>query len=117
MKVCNKIRTSLPKILSATFMCCCLFFLTGVNFIVFPQVEKKNAVASNMAGKSDDDPSAPVEEKSSGNNSVNIQEEYIHEKHNLDELVDIDKLVHVQVPHTEELQVVHYELLSPPPEC
>lgn len=85
--------------------------------MVFPQFEKKEAVSSSMAGKSDDDPSAPVEEKSSGSNSLGIQEEYLHEKHTLDEMGDVDKLVHIQAPHNEELQIVHYELLSPPPEC
>ena len=103
------------KIGTSLLMCFCLMFLTGVNFIVFPQ----QAVASTAASTNskEKDPSAPVEEKASSNTSVSIQEEYLHELHSLDEFAATEKLLqHKQFP-VEKLQKVHFELISPPPEA
>ena len=99
-------------------MCFCLFFLTGVNFIVFPQQNISQKAALPKQDKGDDkDPSAPVEEKSSANNSLSVQEEYIHELHSLDEFSETKKLLHYKNTAVEKLQTVHFELLSPPPEA
>jgi len=97
-------------------MFCCLFFLTGVNFIVFPQHVKEKIASSNIPGKSKDDPSAPVEEKASSNNSPTVQEEYLHEKHSFQEIERTENLLHHLILDAEKLAVVHYELISPPPE-
>ena len=104
------------KVLSALIMFCCLFFLTGVNFVVFPQFEKTTSSSSNIPGKQDNDPSAPVEEKSSSTNNLTVQEEYLHEKHSFKEIESLEAIIQHQVLAVEKLQVVHFELISPPPE-
>ncbi|CAN5891482.1 hypothetical protein BH11BAC4_BH11BAC4_21690 [soil metagenome] len=105
----------LCKLFSTVLMFCCLFFLTAVNFIVFPRHEKEKAVSFNIQGKQDDDPSAPVEEKSTSNSIPTVQEEYLHEKHSFKEIERLENFHHHQPLAAEKLQFVHYELLSPPP--
>ena len=105
----------LSKVVSTILMACCLFFLTGANFIVFPRHQTAKTVSSNIPGKQDKDPSAPVEEKSTSNSSPTVQEEYLHEKHSFKEIVRAESLVHHLILDAEKLAVVHYELISPPP--
>lgn len=105
------------RISVALLMCFSLLFLTGVNFLVFPQHAVEKKIASTTTDKNDDkDPSAPVEEKSSSTNSISVQEEYLHEKHSADEFLLLETLSHNKILATEKLQVVHFELVSPPPE-
>lgn len=106
------------KVSSTLLMFFCLVFLTGVNFIIFPQQKDNIRISSNnMPGKSNDDPSAPVEEKSSSNTSLSIQEEYLHEKHNLKEFERLEEPQQYAIPGGEKLQIVHFELVSPPPKA
>jgi hypothetical protein len=96
----------------------CLFFLTGVNFIIFPQqhIEKKTLLSTS--GKpADKDPSSPIEEKSSENNSPTVQEEYLHEWHLFDESPGSEVILYPENSTVEKLQTVHFELISPPPEA
>ena len=67
MQLIKKIRPGhcLLKIFSISLMFCSLLFLTGVNFIAFSQYNKKEITASKLPGKTDSDPSAPIDEKSS----------------------------------------------------
>jgi hypothetical protein len=103
------------KCITAVLMCCCLVLLTGINFIVFPGQPANHQISS--AQKSEKDPSAPVEEKSSSNSSLSVQEEYLHDQHSLDLLSENEKLLHHKNLVVEKLQVVHFELISPPPDA
>ncbi len=120
MKSVQKISVAqrVVKVSSTLLMFFCLVFLTGVNFIIFPQEKDKAAICStNMPGKSNDDPSAPVEEKSSSNTSLSVQEEYLHEKHNLKEFERLEEPQQYAILGEEKLQIVHFELISPPPKA
>ena len=101
------------KMLSAFFMFLCLFILTGSNFINFPQKEIR---VNTLTGSKEKDPSAPVEEKSSSNNNGSIQEEYLHERIQENEFDGTAIVLKYQKLAVEKLQIVHFELLSPPPE-
>jgi len=106
------------KVIAALLMCFCLLFLTGVNFIVFPQQDSDTKVSLTKKNKPNQkDPSAPVEEKASSNNSLTVQEEYLHEGHLFDELPGAAILLHHKNTAVEKLQTVHFELISPPPEA
>ncbi|MEP7163066.1 MAG: hypothetical protein ABI741_00150 [Ferruginibacter sp.] len=106
------------KIVTAVLMCFCLLFLTGVNFIVFPQQETDTITSLVTPGKqTDKDPSAPVEEKSSSSNSLSVQEEYLHERHTLHEIIGTAVLLQHKNLIMEKLQTVHFELISPPPDA
>ena len=119
MQLIKKIRPvhCLLKNFSISLMFCSLLFLTGVNFIVFPQYNKKEIAASKLPGKTDSDPSAPIEEKSSSTSSVIMQKEYLHEKNDLKQFISLMHRNCYRIPDVEKLPVVHCELVSPPPKC
>lgn len=88
----------------------CLFFLTGINFVVY----SPSFSCSAVMGASDEESSTPVEEKSSSKTGVTVQEEYIHD-HHYESKLDIAYRSKHRIPSVEKLQIVHYELVSPPP--
>ena len=119
MKTIKKI-PSLPhstKIITAVLMCFCLLFLTGVNFIVFPQNSSAKISLNDTGKQGEKDPSAPVEEKSSSGNSLAVQEEYLHECHSIDDVTGSEISLQHKNLVAEKLQTVHFELISPPPDA
>ncbi len=103
------------KLVSALMMSCCLWFLTGINFITFPYYDQVPA-SSNVPARSQDDPSAPVEEKSSESNNGAFQEEFLHEKNMYKEIVSSEAIPHYSHLSTAKLPTIHFELISPPPD-
>ncbi len=100
------------RYLSAAIMVSALLLLTGANFLVYADKEQTEIVCQQ---DSQEAPS-PVEEKSkSTGGGINIQEEYLHEKHSFKELAWLDGLLRHRIMDAEKLQIVHYELVSPPP--
>jgi hypothetical protein len=91
----------------------CLVFLTGVNFVLYP-----SSPADTMECASSDETSAPLpveEERSGASTSAQIAEEFLHNSHDL-ELSWFGKMAMLKVHDAAQLQIVHYELWSPPPE-
>jgi hypothetical protein len=114
----KKITTKAGKVLSILLMSFCLVFLTGVNFFVYADNEKAIACTAVDERQQDENKAPnPTEEKSSSSNSPTVQEEYLHEKHSSRELARLDKLIHDRIMEAEKLQIVHYELLLPPPKA
>ncbi|MCE3282110.1 MAG: hypothetical protein K0Q66_847 [Chitinophagaceae bacterium] len=90
----------------------CLVFLTGVNFVLYPP-DCQDAMACVA-----DDTTVPFpveEERSETSTSTSIVEEYLHNSHDL-ELSWFEKMSMLKIHDAQQLQIVHFELWSPPPE-
>lgn len=101
---------NVKKYIAVILMGSCLAFLTGINFFIYPQSE------TELISYADND-SVPVpveEERSHASSSVTINEEYLHDSHSL-ELSWFEKITIQKIHDAEQLQIVHYELWSPPP--
>lgn len=120
MKKIKKIpaRLSPRKIISIGVMCFCLLFLTGVNFLVYPPTQTAlSASLQHNNNSSDEESPAPVEEKSSAKTGLTVQEEYIHDLHIIKDDSAITLSAEHKIPAEEKLQIVHFELVSPPPKA
>jgi len=94
-------------------MCSCLVFLTGINFIVYGN--PSNSISIALEAASDEtSPEKPGEGKSS-TGSVSIQEEYVHEISLIHNLASVDDPRQYRLLDDARLAIVHFELLSPPP--
>ena len=113
----KNVNISAAKILSVGVMCCCLLFLTCVNFIVYPSSHSFSSSLIHNSNSNDEEAPVPVEEKSSAKTGLTIQEEYIHELHTIKGLSDFVVLSKHKIPDGEKLQVVHFELDAPPPKA
>ena len=102
------------KIVSVLIMCACLSLLTGVNFFLYGQAATQHQMAGHH---NQDDRSAekPVEQKSS-NTNTSIQEEYVHEQHTFHGIAANYNLSNYCLLDAAKLAVVHFELISPPPD-
>lgn len=99
------------RILSVLIMIVGLLFLTGSNFLIYSHQQEELVCQQDSQ-----EAPTPVEEKSkSSTGSINIQEEYLHEKHSFKELTWLNDLLRHRIMDAEKLQIVHYELVSPPP--
>ena len=102
------------KLCSAILMCGCLLFLTGANFVVYAEFFFNEQAHASTAKKTIEAPT-PVEENTNSCKLPIVQEEYLHEKDHLKEFAWLTILLQHQITDAEKLQVVHYELESPPP--
>lgn len=95
-----------------------LLFLTNVNYLIFPDV-KEGVVMElvNEDGATDTSQTNPAgpDEKSPGT-SLSINEEYVHKQEELQDPHWTNHLFEYMVQCSEKLHVVHFEILSPPPE-
>jgi hypothetical protein len=101
------------KHIAVWVMTFCLVFLTGVNFVLYPP-----SLPDTMECASADDTAVPFpveEERSETATSAQIAEEFLHNSHDL-ELSWFEKMAMLKVHDAAQLQIVHYELWSPPPE-
>lgn len=95
-------------------MCLCLVFLTGINFFVYPPGEKE-IISCNANSEEKSSPVSPEEERSERSGTNSIIEEFLHHSHGL-ELSWFEKMSIQRIHDAAQLQIVHYELLVPPPE-
>lgn len=119
MKKSGKISIALRavKLFSVGLMFSCLLLLTGINFIIYSSSHQIawEKVTDNEKPCEDANP-GPVEEKSA-NSNLNIQEEYVHEYHLQSNFLALDILNHHRIIEAGKLCIVHFELISPPPEA
>lgn len=113
----KKIPTFFPalgRLLSVAVMVFGLLLLTGANFIVYSDYQHNQ---QHLCQQQDSQEApTPVEEKSkSSSGGISIQEEYLHERHSFKELSWLDDLLRHRIMDAEKLEIVHYELVSPPP--
>ncbi len=102
------------KLFSALLMSGCLLFLTGANFVVYATFFFSKH-SSTVAGENSREAPAPVEENTSTCKLPVVQEEYLHERDCLKEFALLTLLSQRHISDADKLQVVHYELESPPP--
>lgn len=116
IKVTNQ-SLSVKKVLSIIVMVLGLLLLTGANFIVYNEHFICSKTSIQDADKNETEAPSPVEEKSkSTNGGPTVQEEYLHDhKHSFREFAWLDILLRHRILDAEKLQIVHYELISPPP--
>lgn len=102
-------------IVSVVLMSLCLLLLTGANFFVHDGNNQTVKSISMNADSEDNEAPNPVEEHSKSNPGSTIQEEYLHEKHSFKDFAWLTMMLHHRILEAEKLQIVHYELVSPPP--
>lgn len=122
MAATNKISNqglSAKKLFSVFIMAFGLLLLTGANFIVYADNFCCKQLCKTETEKNDTEAPSPVEEKSKSSNSgPTVQEEYLHDnKHSHKEFAWLDILLRHRIMDAEKLQIVHYELVSPPPKA
>lgn len=102
------------KLLSAVLMSSCLLFLTGANFVVYDAFffSENGKVVSNKQTR---EAPTPVEENTNSSKLPIVQEEYLHEKDGMKEFAWLTILLQHHISDAERLEVVHYDLESPPP--
>ena len=106
---------SVTKTVSVMMMCLCLLLLIGDNFFVYT-IGSDNTKSISMITDIDENESPnPVEEHSKSNQGLTIQEEYLHERHSHKDFAWLTMMLYHRVLEAEKLQIVHYELVSPPP--
>ncbi len=97
-------------------MCFCLSFLTCINIVLYQANNGAIKVSLTPVPEEETVPSGPVEEKApEKNSSTSIIEEFLGAPHQV-ELSFFNKSVLHKIHIAEKLQIVHFELLSPPPE-
>ena len=109
-------RLSFSKVLSLLVMCFALVLLTGANYFIYFNHTQENK-GCFTSGADDNEAPVPLEEKSKSSNSLSIQEEYLHDKHSINEFARLTMLLHNRIHDAEKLSIVHYELVSPPPKA
>ena len=116
-------RSNAGKIILSAGLILLLVFLTSVNFFLYPSSEKsvKSVVcATDIPDEesSRDLPNSPAgPDEKSPNAPVSVTEEYVHEHDNPINPLLMNAIFQHMVHETEKLQVVHFEILSPPPEA
>jgi len=112
-------RPGIGRVLSIALMCCCLTFLTSINYFLYPS--EKQASANTAPGqdqgmnKTGFPPSGPTEEKSSSQ-SFSFVEEFLHDPHPVINFGIIAQMAMHSMAGPGRILVYHGELLSPPPE-
>ncbi|MEO6671301.1 MAG: hypothetical protein ABIN36_17595 [Ferruginibacter sp.] len=119
MKTSKKIEAGLGarKVISIGIMCLCLLFLTTVNFFIYSPSQQPLASLVHSTDGNDEEAPTPVEEKSSSKTGLTIQEEYIHDLHSIKDLSGFVTISKHKIPSVEKLQIIHFELDSPPPKA
>ncbi|HNU86897.1 MAG TPA: hypothetical protein PKJ94_01315 [Ferruginibacter sp.] len=110
-------KTKAIRFATALLMSGCLFFLTGINFFVYGTGKQPGMIEQSDAGLPEDEaPGKPAEEKSSAGNQGNMQEEYVHEFHPLKTGTSASNPLKYCLLDEARLAIVHFELISPPPD-
>ena len=112
--------SGIGKFLSISLMFFALLFLTTANFFVGAAMKSNQASmqASEKSAESNEDmPSAPntTEEKTSSS-SLSVIEEYLHKDHFDFNLFNSGKRFLHKIAVSQKIELVHFKLLSPPPE-
>lgn len=114
------IRTqSTVRVFLSVGLMCLLLLLTTINFFIYSgeakQYTEYSCVEANEEASSNPNPAGP-DEKSPGN-PVSITEEYIHEGEDSVDPFWINALFRHKIHAAEQLNIVHFEIISPPPEA
>lgn len=109
------------KLFSVLLLVFLLLLLTCVNYFIYP-INQERGISCTTPGpdKDADEDNIPVcptpTEEKSPSAGFSILEEFLHENHPAIGGSRFNKLFLHKVAESTKLQVIHYELLSPPPE-
>jgi hypothetical protein len=121
MNPVRKISTNITtgKIISAVSMILLLAFLTCINQFLYGSTDKEPAAAAWNSDDSEPGPCYPNgpagPDEKSPDAPVSINEEYIHEYHSAANPFWANALFEHMIHEADKLRVVHFEILSPPP--
>ncbi|WP_276480674.1 hypothetical protein [Paraflavitalea pollutisoli] len=111
---------ALRRVIPAISMMLLLTLLTSMNFFIY--TAKDAAAESSWTATNEEEspessnPCSPAgPDEKAPNKPVSVNEEYIHEGPDLDHPFWIDPLFAHKIHEAEKLQIVHSELLTPPP--
>jgi len=114
---------SLRRIFPAVGMMLLLLLLTTMNYFIYPSSDTKAISCWASAGGDEESPEngnnsnpAGPDEKSP-NKPISVNEEYIHEGPEADNPIWVNMLFEHAIHETEKLQIVHFELITPPPKA
>ena len=96
------------KILSVTLLCSFLVLLTSINFFIYPPS------CSSICYQQNDEQQIPTEEKSPSSLSA-VQEEYLHHTNYILPVYYKKIATEYLISAAEQLPVVHFKLICPPP--
>jgi hypothetical protein len=107
---------SLATTITAVVLFLSLVFLTAANFFVYADYhfEQEITWSAETDGKNS---TGPLEENSKSCKGPTVTEEYLHDKNFLHDLYWRAASVQHRVRHTEQLTVIHYDTISPPPKA
>lgn len=94
-----------------------LLLLTTINFFVYGSSQDNTEIVLTADAEEESSPCSPSgpDEKAPGG-SFSFSEEYIHGHDELSDPFLINTLFEHMVTASEKIELVHFELLSPPPE-
>ena len=99
------------KIVAATIMIACLFFLSGVNFIIYAKGYTASSLTIGFEDK--EIPESPVEEKTTDIKTFSSLQEYLPEQ--LLHIVCLNNEAIHSIHKAAQLHLVYYEIIAPPP--
>ena len=106
------------RFMSVMLMVFALLFLTTANYFVSALADSAQVSLPEKSADSNEDlPKAPnsTEEKTTSG-SLSIIEEYLHKNHfDFDLFNSSERFLH-QIAVSQKIELVHFKLLSPPPE-
>lgn len=106
---------SVTKTVSVIIMYIGLLLLTGANFFMYKSGLQTEKVSPLNDDSHENKAPNPAEEHPKSNQALYIQEDYLHEKYSHGNFTWRTLLFYHKIGEAEKLQVVHCELISPPP--
>jgi hypothetical protein len=99
-----------------------LLLLTSMNFFIYASPDSSLKSCWTPTGEEEspenNNPCSPTgPDEKSPSKPVSVNEEYIHEGPNVDNPFGINPLFAHKIHEAEKLQIVHFELLTPPPKA
>jgi hypothetical protein len=113
-------RASRGRAFLAGFMMFLLLFLTTANYFVSLSNDQDAGIAlsSGQEEEAESFPGSPTgPDEKSPNGPVSISEEFLHGHDENSDFFLINRLFTHLIGESEKIELVHFELLSPPPEC
>ena len=94
-----------------------LLFLTTINFFVYGSSQEQSDIVLTTDAEEESSPCSPSgPDEKTPDGSISFSEEYIHGHDELSDPFLINTLFEHMVSASEKIELVHFELLSPPPE-
>lgn len=113
---------ALRKFIPATGMMLLLLLLTSMNFFIYASPDSKVKTCWTATNEEEspetNNPCSPTgPDEKAPNKPVSVNEEYIHEGPDMDHPAAIESILAHKIHAAEKLQIVHFELQTPPPKA